>query len=137
MAGSFLTYAASRLANRAITTVEREIIWMGLAGLLFLSAFAFFLYFAFLLIDTQLGPVYAAGIVTAGCIVLGTIAVFMPRIIARAEAAHQEQISAGNIAQAVDQEVHAAADALGPIRLTASAFMLGLGAARRVKRRNG
>jgi hypothetical protein len=134
MIDRFFRYATNRAADGAIEAVSRQATWIGLAILLFLSGAIISLIVIFQLLAESLGFVSAGVILAAASIAVGIICLSMPRMIERVETSTQTTTSpvAETMAE-VQQDIAQAVDYFGAIRVVASAFLLGLGAARQIK----
>ncbi|MGE0629800.1 MAG: hypothetical protein AB7O43_18500 [Hyphomicrobiaceae bacterium] len=136
MLGRLASYLIQRAAGSAVDSIERQVVWGGISGVLLIAALVFALVFIFMLLEQSIGAQYASLIIAGGCAVVGVIALQMPAIIAWAEKRESDRESeAEQFVEAVDEEAHAAVDYLGPLQLAASAFMLGYSAAHRIKSR--
>jgi uncharacterized membrane protein (DUF485 family) len=135
MIGEALLYMANRASGGAVDSVARKASWIGFAVFLLLAGCIFGLVAAFWWLTTTLSPITAGIIVAAGCFALGFICMIMPKFLERLEkrAAKPAEPVADTV-NAVKEEVSEAVDYFGPLRVVASAFMLGLGLARTVKR---
>ncbi|MBU1211208.1 MAG: hypothetical protein KJ587_08040 [Alphaproteobacteria bacterium] len=136
MIGKALTYTASRLASRAVDSVERKIVWGGIAGIFMIAAFIFGLTASFVYLQVHYGTLQAALILTIGCAALALAVSWMPSALDRIEDyADDTGTPAEELAEAVDDEAKEAVDTFGPLQVATSAFMLGLSAARGLKNR--
>lgn len=137
MLGKFVAFIASRLASRTIDAVERKIVWSAIGGLLFSAACVFGLMFAFWILQAEIGGQKAAGVLAAACLVLAIIGFWMPSILnwfeRQVERTQDENATAENMSEKVDEEAHAAADYFGALQIVASAFMAGLSAGRSLR----
>lgn len=137
MLGSALSYAATRLAGRAVDTVERKIFWGGLSGILMLAALVFSLTAIFVFLQAQFGVLQTAIALGAGCAVLSILLFWMPSFLTSVERyAEEEESPSEELAGAVDAEAREAVDTFGALQVATSAFMIGLSAARGLKRQN-
>lgn len=136
MFGRLASYIVQRVASHAVDSIERQVVWGGVSGVLLLAALVFALAFIFMLLAQSIGAQYASLLIAGGCAVVGVIALQMPTIIDWAEKREVGQESeTEQLVEAVEEEAHAAVDYLGPLQLAASAFMLGYSAAHRIKSR--
>lgn len=126
----FFADVASLLTGRKLEMIERRVIWYSVAILMFTIAFIIASIWAFELLASEFGLVNAGIIMIALFLALGAISVMMPTLLPEPEPSQTEQV-----VEVVEEEAQAVADALGPIQLAASAFLLGLGAGRRVRGR--
>lgn len=137
MFGKLIAFAARRVTARAVDTIERQVVWGLIGGALLAAAGVFLLVFLYWLISQQLGPLAAAVILAAVCAVAGFIAFRMPAAIEEMQHdEHEDQSTPEQIAETVDEEAHAAVDYMGPLQVVASAFLLGMSAARTVRSRS-
>jgi predicted membrane-bound spermidine synthase len=136
MLGRVGAYVVGRVAGRAADAVERQVVWGGLGGVLLLAALVFGLLFLFIWLQAEFGPQSAALIVAAICAVGGLIFMQIPSFLDSLERSQEEnKDSVEEVVETVDEEAKAAVDYLGPLQVTASAFMLGYAAARQFKKR--
>jgi len=134
MIGDAVLYAASRATHTAIENVSRRLTWTAIALAFLLAAFVLALAALYLLIAPRLGALYAVGAIAAGCAILGIVSLSMPWFIERIEAKRHERGSpVANAVVAVDEEAKEVVDHFGPIQVVATAFLFGLGAARRLR----
>jgi len=85
--------------------------------------------------EPRVGAVNAAALIAAGCLIVGLICLVMPWAIERSEAMQQRNVSTGTaVAEVVEEEAKEAVDYFGALQVVATAFLFGLGAARRLKR---
>ncbi|KUO60554.1 MAG: hypothetical protein APF80_02535 [Alphaproteobacteria bacterium BRH_c36] len=135
MIGKALTYTASRLASRAVDSVERRIVWGGIAGIFIIAAFIFALTASFVYLQYHYGTLQTALALTIACAALALIMSWMPTVLDRIEEyADDTGTPAEELAEAVDDEAKEAVDTFGPLQVATSAFMLGLSAARGLKK---
>jgi hypothetical protein len=135
MIGEIMLYAANRATSGAVETVTRRASWGGIAIFLLLSGTTFGLVAIFWWLSSSYSPSIAASLMAAGCIIIGIGFLMMPKILDWWEAkAKKPAEPVADTVNAVKTEVSEAVDYFGPIRVVTSAFMLGLGIARSVKR---
>lgn len=137
MLGRMGAYILTRAAGKAVDTVERHVIWGGIGGLLLTAAFVFLMTASFVWLQNEIGRQAAALALAGACVVLGLISFKIPALMEwsqRQTAQHQSPVE--EVKEAVEEEAQAAVDVLGPMRVAASAFLLGFGAARQLKTRN-
>jgi ABC-type uncharacterized transport system permease subunit len=128
-------YAANRATHGAVENVARKASWGGFAVFMLLVGTIFSLIVAFWWLDSRYNAIVAGAIIAVGCFIVGTLCLLMPGILDRLEArAKKPADPVVDTVNAVKVEVTEAVDYFGPIRVVASAFMLGLGIARSVKR---
>jgi hypothetical protein len=140
MLSKLLSYAASRVAGDAVDGLARRAIWGGVGAVFLLFAFAMALLIGYWALEPHLGALQSAFLLAASCAAAGLIALAVPGMIDRsekaaAEAAHPEQGTVAQTATSGKEETEAAVDYFGAIQVVASAFMLGLGAARQMRRK--
>jgi hypothetical protein len=139
MLSSLFSFAASRVAGDAVDGIARRAVWGGIAALLLLTGFFFALLITFWVFEPQYGAVRVAAAIVAGCVVGGGIALAVPAVVEwRKRRTITTARSADPMVQtvsAVNEETEAAVDYFGAIQVVASAFMLGLGAARQLRTR--
>ena len=135
MIGNAVLYAASRATSNAIENVTRRVMWTAVAVTFLLCALVFGLLLAFWLAEARIGPLYAAGAIAAACAAVGILCLMMPTIIEWFENLRKRQTSAvATTVAAVDEEAKEAVDYFGALQVVATAFLFGMGAARRLKR---
>lgn len=135
MLGEIIRYAANRAVNGAVDSAARHASWTAAAIFLLGIGTVFSLIVAFWLLDARYSAT-AAGVIIAGmCFVVGSICLVMPRLLNSLEAkARTPTDPVAETAAAVEEEVADAVDYFGPIRVVASALMLGVGIARAIRR---
>jgi hypothetical protein len=135
MIGEMLLYAANRATHSAVDSVARKASWGGFAVFLLLVGTIFSLVVVFWVLDGHFGAIAAGSIIAAGCFVVGALCMLMPTFLDwLATRSKKPDAPVADTVNAVKAEVTGAVDYFGPIRVVASAFMLGLGIARSVKR---
>jgi hypothetical protein len=136
MINNLILYAANRATQGAVDNVARKASWAGFAVFMLLAGTVFSLVVAFWVLNARFDATTAGVIVATGCFVLALVCLTMPRLLdwldAKAAKPAGDTVAA---AGAVKEEVAQAVDYFGPIRVVGSAFMLGLGVARKIKRR--
>ncbi len=135
MLGNLFLYAANRATQGAVDNVSRRASWGGFAIFLMLTGIIFSLIVVFWLLQDQLGATSAGVIIAAGCFVVGLVSLSMPHLLDRIDA-QAKPAPAAPIpvsAAAVQQEMTDVVDYFGAVRVVGSAFLLGLGIARRLK----
>lgn len=135
MIGNLVRYAASRATQGAVDNVTRKASWGGIAVFLLVAGMTFSLIVAFWFLNGRYDAITAGSIIAGGCFVIGLVCLMMPRVLDRLE--KPPKVQADSVSQtvtAVQSEVAEAVDYFGPIRVVGSAFMLGLGIARSLKR---
>jgi hypothetical protein len=137
MLGNLFLYAANRASQGAVGNVARQASWGGFAVFLLLAGAIFSLVVTFVVLDARLGAASAGVIIAAGCFVAGLVCLSMPGLLDWMET-KPKPTSAETIAETsavVHEEMTQAVDYFGAVRVVASAFLLGLSAARQLKQR--
>lgn len=135
MIGDAVLYAASRATSSAVESVTRKITWTATAIVFMLSAFVVALILGYSLIEPYLGAANALGAIAGTCFVVGLACILMPTLIEHIEKLRRERQSPVEASVAVvEQEAREAVDHFGALQVVGSAFLFGLGAARRLKR---
>ena len=135
MVGDMLLYAANRATTSAVGSVTRKASWGGVALFLLLVGTVFGIVVLFWLLNTRFDAIVAGSIVAAACFVVAIGCALMPKMLDRIDAQRKQPVDPmTETVSAVKEEVNEAVDYFGPIRVIASAFMLGVGIARTVKR---
>ena len=138
MLGQLFSYAASRIAGPAVDGLARRAVWGGLAAVLLLTSFVAFLLITFWTFEPRYGAVRVASFIAIGCIVSALFALSIPPIIEWAKK-HPSPAGVGDgvasqSAVTLNEETKAAVDYFGALQVVASAFVFGLGAARRLRK---
>ena len=137
MLGNLFLYAANRATHGAVGNVARQASWGGVAIFLLLAGATFSLVVAFLLLDGRYGAESAGVMIAVGCFVAAIVCLSMPKLLDWLETKPKPTATeaiAGTGA-AVHEEMVQAVDYFGAVRVVASAFLLGLSAARQLKQR--
>jgi len=137
MLGNLFLYAANRAAHGTVGNVARQASWGGFAIFLLLAGAIFSLVVAFLVLDARVGAESAGVLIAAGCFVAAIVCLSMPKLLDWLETKPKPTATeaiAGTGA-AVHEEMTQAVDYFGAVRVVASAFLLGLSAARQLKQR--
>jgi Na+/melibiose symporter-like transporter len=135
MIGEMILYAANRATSGAVENVTRKASWGGFAVFLLLAGTTFGLVSTFWWLTESFSPTVAALLIAIGCFAVGLVFSMMPRFLDWREARTKKPAEAvADTVNAVKTEVSDAVDYFGPLRVVASAFMLGLGIARTVRR---
>lgn len=136
MIGQALLYAANRATHSAIDSVARRITWTAIAAAFFLCALVFALIGAYWYAEPQVGPLYASGLVAGGCALIGLVCLSVPSVVDWFKSLAERRRSRMETAVAtVDEEAKEAVDYFGALQVVSTAFLFGLGAARRLKQR--
>lgn len=134
MLGDAVLYAASRATSTAIDSVTRKATWTALAATFLLCALVTGLVLAYGLLEPRFGAANALGAIAGGCLVVGLICLIMPSLLERIENLRREKKSAlATTVDVVDEEAREAVDYFGALQVVGTAFLFGLGAARRLK----
>jgi hypothetical protein len=135
MIGDAVLYAASRATHSALENVSRRVTWMAISGVFLIAAMVLAIIAAYMVAEPRFGPLAAIGIIAAGCVLAGLISMSVPVIIDKAEARRRNKGSPVSTAvAAVDEEAKQAVDYFGALQVVGTAFLFGLGAARRLRR---
>jgi hypothetical protein len=136
MINDLILYAANRAAHGAVDNVARKVSWGGFAVFMLLAGTVFSLIVMFWVLNVRYDAATAGAIVATGCFVIALACLSMPQLLDWRDAkAVNPGGEAAAAAVAVKEEVDQAVDYFGPVRVIGSAFMLGLGVARKIKRR--
>jgi hypothetical protein len=135
MLGNALLYAASRATSSAVDNISRYAMWVVVASVFLVCGLVFGLLVAFWLLEPEVGTLNAAGLIAIGCAVAGLICLAIPGLVAWVQRVRKppESPVAATVA-VVEEEAREAVDYFGALQVVATAFMLGLGTARRLKR---
>jgi hypothetical protein len=135
MIGDAVLYAASRATHSAIDSVSRRMTWMAVAGVFLTAAMVLAIIAAYMVAEPRFGALQSIGIIAGGCILAGLISLSVPAMIEKIEARRRTKSSPMSTAvSAVDEEAKQAVDYFGAMQVVGTAFLFGLGAARRLKR---
>jgi hypothetical protein len=135
MIGDAVLYAASRATHTAIENVSRRVTWTAIAAAFLLAAMVLAIIAAYMVAEPRFGPLGAIGIIAGGCVLAGLISMSVPVIVEKAEARRRNKGSPVSTAvAAVDDEAKQAVDYFGALQVVGTAFLFGLGAARRLRR---
>jgi hypothetical protein len=135
MIGDAVLYAASRATHSAIENVSRRVTWMAISGVFLIAAMVLAIIAAYMIAEPEFGQLGAIGIIAGGCVLAGLISMSVPVIIEKAEARRRNKGSPVSTAvAAVDEEAKQAVDYFGALQVVGTAFLFGLGAARRLRR---
>lgn len=134
MLGDAVLYAASRATSSAIENVTRKVTWTAVAAVLLLCALVVGLMLAYGLLEPRFGELNALGAIAGGCLLIGLLCLVMPTLIERIENLRKERKTAiAATVDVVDEEAREAVDHFGALQVVGTAFLFGLGAARRLK----
>ena len=135
MIGDAVLYAASRATHSALDNVSRRLTWTAISGAFLFAAMVLAIIAAYMVAEPRFGPLAAVGIIAGGCVLAGLISMSVPVIIDKAEARRRDKGSPVSTAvAAVDEEAKQAVDYFGALQVVGTAFLFGLGAARRLRR---
>ena len=135
MLGEMIRYAANRAMGGAVDSAARHAAWAAAAIFLIGVGTVFSLIVAFWLLDARYSATAAGIAIAALCFVVASIFFMMPRLLDWLESKSKKQVDpVAETAAVVQEEVAGAVDYFGPIRVVASALMLGVGIARSIKR---
>jgi hypothetical protein len=108
---------------------------MAVSGVFLIAAMVLAIIAAYMVAEPRFGPLGAIGIIAGGCVLAGLISMSVPVMIEKAEARRRDKGSAVSTAvAAVDDEAKQAVDYFGALQVVGTAFLFGLGAARRLRR---
>jgi hypothetical protein len=135
MIGDAVLYAASRATHSALENVSRRLTWTVISGAFLFAAMVLAIIAAYMVAEPRFGSLGAIGIIAGGCVLAGLISMSVPVIIDKAEARRRNKGSPVSTAvAAVDEEAKQAVDYFGALQVVGTAFLFGLGAARRLRR---
>jgi hypothetical protein len=135
MLGDAVLYAASRATHSAIENVSRRLTWMVIAAVFLIAAMVLALIAAYLVAEPRFGTLQSLGIIAGGCLLAAFVSMSVPWLIDQAEKRRQANSSPmGSAVAAVDEEAKQAVDYFGAMQVVGTAFLFGLGAARRLRR---
>jgi hypothetical protein len=135
MLGNAVLYAASRATHSAIENVSRRVTWAAIAAAFLLAAMVLAIVAAYMVAEPRFGPLQAIGMIAGACVFAGIVSLSMPWLLDKIESRRRTQGSTMSTAvAAVDQEAKDAVDYFGAMQVVGTAFLFGLGAARRLRR---
>ena len=135
MIGDAVLYAASRATHSAIENVSRRVTWMTVAGVFLTAAMVLAIIAAYMLAEPRFGTLHAIAMIAGGCVLVALVSMSVPAMLDKVEARRRNKSSpVATAAAAVDQEAKEAVDYFGAMQVVGTAFLFGLGAARRLKR---
>jgi hypothetical protein len=135
MLGDAVLYAASRATHSAIENVSRRVTWMAVAGVFLTAAMVLAIIAAYMVAEPKFGSLITIGMIAGVCVLAGLVSLSVPVLIEKAEARRRTKSSPMSTAvAAVDQEAKEAVDYFGAMQVVGTAFLFGLGAARRLRR---
>ena len=138
MIGDVIAFAASRATGGAVETVSRRALWFGIGAFGAIVGVIFLVMAAFWTIEPMFGTVQSAALIAAGCIVTALVCFLVPTVVeySQKQRAKRKTEEVGQVAETiatVKTEAVEAVDYFGAARVMATAFMFGLGTARRLK----
>jgi hypothetical protein len=135
MIGDAVLYAASRATYSAIDSVSRRMTWMAASAVFLIATMVLAVIAAYMLAEPKFGALPAIGMIAGVCLLAGLFSMSVPAIIDKIEASRRSKSSAMSTAAAtVDEEAKQAVDYFGAMQVVGTAFLFGLGAARRLRR---
>jgi hypothetical protein len=135
MIGDAVLYAASRATHSALENVSRRVTWLAISGVFLIAAMVLAIIAAYMLAEPRFGSLHAIAMIAGVCVLAALVSMSAPAIIEKAEARRRSKGSpVATAAAAVDAEAKQAVDYFGAMQVVGTAFLFGLGAARRLKR---
>jgi hypothetical protein len=135
MIGDAVLYAASRATHSALENVSRRVTWTAIAAVFLLAAMVLAIIAAYLVAEPKFGTLRAIGMLAGACALVGILALSVPWMVDKAEqVGRRKSSSVATAVAAVDQEAKQAVDYFGAMQVVGTAFLFGLGAARRLRR---
>ena len=135
MIGDAVLYAASRATHSAIDSVSRRMTWMAVAGVFLTTAMVLAIIAAYMVAEPKFGSLITIGMIAGVCVLAGLVSLSVPMLFEKVEARRRTKSSPMSTAvTAVDQEAKEAVDYFGAMQVVGTAFLFGLGAARRLRR---
>jgi hypothetical protein len=117
--------------------VSRRITWTAIGAVFFLAALVLGLIAAYMLAEPLFGQLQSVLLVAGGCVIAGLVAMSVPSVVDKIEERRRARANASPVSSAVaavDQEAKQVVDYFGAMQVVATAFLFGLGAARRLRR---
>jgi hypothetical protein len=135
MLGDAVLYAASRATHSAIENVSRRVTWAAIAAVFLIAAMVLAIIAAYMMAEPRFGSLRAIGLIAGTCVLAGIVSLSVPWMIEKSEARKRTRSSPmATAVSAVDQEAKQAVDYFGAMQVVGTAFLFGLGAARRLRR---
>jgi hypothetical protein len=135
MIGDAVLYATSRATHSALENVSRRVTWTAIAAVFLLAAMVLAIIAAYIVAEPKFGTLRAIGMLAGACALVGVIALSVPWMVDKAEQrARRKPSTVSSAVAAVDQEAKQAVDYFGAMQVVGTAFLFGLGAARRLRR---
>ena len=135
MLGDAVLYAVRRAASTAIQNVERQAAWTAAAATFLLCALVTALIAAYQILQPLTGSVGAVALIGIACGLIGLGCLSLPGMTdseSAEEVGTPTPLSA--IEGAFNEEAREAVDYFGAVRVVTTAFLFGLGVARKLKR---
>ncbi len=138
MISEVVGYAASRATSGAVESISRRAAWYVAGGVVLLFGLFFAVLAVFWIIEPYYGPIQAAVLVASACLVAGLACFVIPGIVQFVQRKRVKVQSASTSVveetlEAVNTEAAEAVDYFGPLKVMATAFMFGLGAAKQLR----
>jgi Putative Actinobacterial Holin-X, holin superfamily III len=138
MISEVVAYAANRATSGAVENISRRAGWFAVGGVVLLFGLFFAVLAAFWIIEPHFGPVQSALLVASTCLFFGLLCFVIPGIVQVVQRRRaKEKIAAGppvnETLEAVNAEAAEAVDYFGPLKVMATAFMLGMSAAKQLR----
>jgi len=130
MIGNIVNFLGARVAKRAVSTLERTVVWSAVGAVFCIMALVFLVLAAYQYMAPSLGGPLSAGLLGVFAAALGVLAFFAPKIMDWLERQVSEPATPVTM---IEEEAHAAVDHFGPFQVSLSAFMLGVTAGRTVR----
>lgn len=139
MIGEVMAYAASRAAGGAAENISRRAAWFAAGGAIFVLGLVFAVLAAFWALQPHYGPIQSAAMIAGASLLAALVCFAVPAMVqagqkSRAKANAETVSPVAETIDAVKVEAAEAVDYFGPAKVMASAFMLGLGAAKQLRR---
>ena len=138
MIGDLVAYAASRATSGAVESVSKRAAWFLAGGLVLLLGCFFAILAAFWTLEPVYGPIQSAGLIAVGCVVTALLCFVVPGITQFFQKQRAKQMAkvadpVTDTIKAVNVEATEAVDYFGPLKVMATAFMVGMGAAKQLR----
>lgn len=139
MISEVVAYAASRATNGAVESISRRAAWIAAGSVVLLFGLIFVVLAAFWTIEPIYGPVQTATLIASACLFVAMLCFVVPSALQflqrqRVIAKSKDSDPVTETIDAVNVEAAEAVDYFGPLKVMATAFMLGLGAAKQLRR---
>ena len=139
MISELVAYAASRATNGAVENISRRAAWLAAGSIVLLFGLIFVVLAAFWTIEPIYGPVQTSMLIATACLVVAMLCFVLPSAFQflqrqREIAKFKETNPVTETIDAVNVEAAEAVDYFGPLKVMATAFMLGFGAAKEFRR---